>query len=123
MILGRNAGLWAGLVQSGLNLAAAIIVAVTNTPMSAADVAAFAAANAFGLVVVALIANSSDPSTVPTFALTTRAPDPASDTATASQPSAGTAPTVVPSSSPSEAGTAGSGPTPTADAAGGGPSE
>lgn len=74
MILGRNAGLWAGLVQAGLNLVAAIIVAVTNTPMSAADVAAFAAANSFGLVVVALIANASDPSTVPTFALTTQPP-------------------------------------------------
>lgn len=74
MILGRNAGLWGGLVQSALNVAAAVVVVLTNTNLSAPDVALFAALNAFGLAVVAVLANSSDPTTAPTFALTTKAP-------------------------------------------------
>lgn len=74
MILGRNPGLWAGLVQAGLNLVAAGVVVVTGHDMTAADLALFAAANAFGTVVIGLIANAADPTTAPTFALTTTPP-------------------------------------------------
>lgn len=74
MILGRNAGLWAALVQSGLNVAAAIIVVATNQPLSPADVALFAALNAMGLAIVGVIANVADPTTLPTFAMTTSPP-------------------------------------------------
>lgn len=74
MILGRNAGLWAGLVQSGLNVAAAVLVVATNAALTSGEVALFAALNAFGLAVVAVIANASDPSTLPTFAMTTKTP-------------------------------------------------
>ena len=71
MILGRNAGLWAGLVQAGLNLVAAFYVVIAGHDLTAATAAVFTAANAFGAVLVALIANSSDQGTLPTFAPTT----------------------------------------------------
>lgn len=96
MILGRNPGLWYGLIQAALNVAAAILVVVTNQPVSPAGVALFAALNGFGAAIVGVIANSSDPTTQPTFALTT-APPRTSSGGTASPPGTPTtAPTVAP---------------------------
>ncbi len=82
MILGRNAGLWAALVQAALNVAAAGVIVATGQDLSPAAVGLFAAVNALGLAVVGLLANGSDPSTVPTFAPTLQerrgsGPDPA----------------------------------------------
>ena len=70
MILGRNAGLWAALVQAGLNMAGAALVILSGAPLTAGEVGLFAAANAFGLSVVGLVANSSDAGSLPTFAPT-----------------------------------------------------
>lgn len=85
MILGRNAGLWAALIQAGLNMAGAALILVSGHPLSAADVGLFAAANAFGLAVVGLVANSSDAAALPTFAptLTDRRTVPPAGTAVA----------------------------------------
>lgn len=70
MILGRNAGLWAALVAAGVNLTAAGALVISGHPLGPDVLALFASVNAFGLVVVGLIANASDPTTVPTLAPT-----------------------------------------------------
>lgn len=61
MILGRNAALWAGLVQAVLNFAACALVVYLGQPLTADAVGLFAAANALGVVIVGLIANEVDP--------------------------------------------------------------
>lgn len=70
MILGRNAGLWTALTQAGLNVIAAALIVATGHPLDAAVAGLFAAVNAFGAVVVGLVANSSDAAALPTFAPT-----------------------------------------------------
>lgn len=104
MILGRNAGLWASFVQAALNVLAAAVVVSSGHDLTAATAALFVTLNAFGAITVGLIANASDPTTAPTFAMTTTAPiapsssssssstspirSPSSDAATTSSPSA-----------------------------------
>ena len=89
MIWGRNAGLWTGLVQAGLNLVAAAWVVLAGHDLTAAGAGLFAAANAFGAVLVALVANSSDTAALPTFAPTTRERRiPPAATATVTSPAA-----------------------------------
>jgi len=64
MIAGRNSGLWAALVQAFLNVVAAGYVVFSGVShLSAPDVAFFAALNAFGLAIVGVVANASDPTT------------------------------------------------------------
>lgn len=70
MILGRNAGLWAGLVSAGVSLLAATALVIAGHPLTPDVLALFASLNAFGLVSVGVIANHSDPTTVPTLAPT-----------------------------------------------------
>lgn len=74
MILGRNAGLWAGLMHAGVNVVMAAVVVISGHDLTAADIALFAAVNAFLAVSVGLIANASDPTTAPAFAWTTTPP-------------------------------------------------
>lgn len=104
MILGRNPGLWAGLVQAGINLVAAFIVVHQGTDLTAAEAAVLIAANAFGAAIVAVVANAGDPSTVPTFALTTH---PAADAAPS--PAASPSPTPAPTSAADVAGASATG--------------
>jgi hypothetical protein len=61
MILGRNAGLWLALVAGALNIA----VVVFGLPLAVDQVVAL---NGFALVLVGVVANESDPSTVGTLA-------------------------------------------------------
>jgi len=76
-ILGRNAGLWTGAIAAVLNALVLLgIWTLTSEQLAGVDVAAFA--------LVALIANASDPTTAPTFALTTKAPSSGSGTTTGS---------------------------------------
>lgn len=70
MILGRNAGLWAGLSQAAINVVALGLVVATGHPLTADVLALFAGVNALGAVLVAIVANESDPTTVPTLAPT-----------------------------------------------------
>jgi uncharacterized membrane protein len=67
MILGRNPALWLALVAAIVNVA----VVVFNLNLTADQIVAL---NALAFAVVGILANSSDPTTVGTFALTTRAP-------------------------------------------------
>lgn len=61
MILGRNAGLWAAVVQAALNVLAATLVIVNGRDLTPAELALFAAVNVFCGLVVGLIANEADP--------------------------------------------------------------
>ena len=65
MIAGRNSGLWAALIQAFLNVVAAGYVVFSGVShLSAPAVAFFAALNAFGLAIVGVVANASDPTTM-----------------------------------------------------------
>lgn len=87
MILGRNNALWVGAAAAILNALVVLgLWQISGVQLAAVDGAAFA--------VIGLIANASDPTTAPTFALTTKAP---SATTTPSIPSSTTA---APASSP-----------------------
>lgn len=80
MILGRNPALWAGLVAALLNVA----VIVFGIPLSTEGVAAL---NGLAIAFIAVLANSADPTTQPTFAPTFAAPtseSPLSSSATGS---------------------------------------
>lgn len=68
MILGRSPALWIAGVAAVLNVA----VIVFGVPLTAEGVAAL---NAAAIALIGLVANASDPTTAPTFALTTKAPD------------------------------------------------
>jgi hypothetical protein len=63
MILGRAPALWAALLAAILNVA----VVVFNVPLSGLQVGAL---NTLGLVTIGILANESDPRTVPTLAPT-----------------------------------------------------
>ena len=65
VILGRSPALWYALVVAALN--AGVVVFGVN--LTAEQLAAL---NAFALAVLGVIANESDPTTVPTFAPTLR---------------------------------------------------
>jgi len=92
MILGRNAGLWAALIQAGLNLVMGALVVVTGHALTADETALFGAANVFGLAIVGLIANASDQVSLPTFAPTLhdrRTTTPPAGSAAVAQPMVG----------------------------------
>lgn len=74
MILGRNAGLWAGLVQAGINLLGAVLVVTQGHDLTAAEAAVFFTGNVFGAALVGLVANAADPTTAATFAPTIQPP-------------------------------------------------
>ncbi len=63
MILGRSPALWLALVAAALN----VVVVVFGIPLSDVQVLAL---NGLAFAVVGVIANESDPRTVPTFAPT-----------------------------------------------------
>lgn len=86
MILGRNAGLWVGAGFAVLDVVAAAVVVLTGQPISPADAALFLALHAAIVAFVGLVANVADPTTVPTFALTTT-PTPAASTTSTGSPS------------------------------------
>ena len=65
MILGRSPALWAALVAAALNVA--LVLGLAH--LSVEQVAAL---NGLALAFIGVIANESDPTTVPTFALATR---------------------------------------------------
>lgn len=67
MILGRNPALWTALIAAILN----VLVIVIHVPISPDGLAAL---NILGVAVIGLIANASDPTTSPTFALTLKPP-------------------------------------------------
>ena len=70
MILGRNAAVWIGLVAAVLNMCVLVFGINLDGPQ-------LASLNAAAACLIGLVANSNDPTTVPTFALTTKAePDP-----------------------------------------------
>ncbi len=68
MILGRNPALWLGLIAALLNVAVGVF-GLNLTPDQLIEL------NALAFAIVAVIANEKDPSTVGTFALTTKAPN------------------------------------------------
>lgn len=86
-ILGRNAGLWVGAGSAILDLVLAIVVLVSHQPITPELGAVALAAHGVLVAIVGLIANASDPTTVPTFALTTSA---ASSSSSNPNPSGGT---------------------------------
>lgn len=67
MILGRNPALWLGLVGAILNAA----VVVLNIQLTTEQLVAL---NALAFAIVGIVANTADPTTAGTFALTTKAP-------------------------------------------------
>lgn len=67
MILGRNNALWAAAVAAIFNVLVVLgLWQISGLQLASVDGAAFA--------IIGLIANASDPTTAPTFALTTKAP-------------------------------------------------
>ncbi len=63
MILGRNRALWVALLGAFLNAVVVLgIIRLTSDQIASID--------ALGLAIIGIIANASDPTTVPTFALT-----------------------------------------------------
>lgn len=74
MILGRNAGLWSGVVAAAVNLIALALVVLDGRPLDAPTVALFAGVNLFLHLTVGLIANEADPTSAATFAATIHAP-------------------------------------------------
>ena len=71
MIFGRSPALWGALIAAGLN----VLVFVFGVHMSADQVGYL---NAFALVLIGIVANESDPTTVGTFAPTITRPVPTS---------------------------------------------
>lgn len=67
MILGRSPALWLSLVTAALN----VIVSLGIVSFTADQLAVL---NAFAIAVIGVIANETNPTTVGTFALTTKAP-------------------------------------------------
>lgn len=67
MILGRNPALWLALIQATLNVA----VVIFGVPWDATQIATL---NVFGVAIVGIVANQSDPTTAGTFEMTTKAP-------------------------------------------------
>ena len=67
MIFGRNPALWLALLQATLNVA----VVVLGVPWDTTQIAVL---NVFGVAIVGVVANSADPTTAATFAMTTKAP-------------------------------------------------
>lgn len=68
MIAGRNPALWLGLVAAVLNVAVGVFgIALTVDQLIQLNALAFA--------VVGVLANSADPTTAATFALTTKPPN------------------------------------------------
>ena len=57
MIAGRPSALWLGLIQAGLNVIAAFIVVSTGHELDTQTLALFAAFNALGAAVIAVLAN------------------------------------------------------------------
>lgn len=67
MIFGRSPALWLALVAAALN----VVVSLSIVSFSAEQLAVL---NAFAVAVIGVIANETNPTTVGTFALTTKAP-------------------------------------------------
>lgn len=67
MILGRNPALWLALVGAILNASVVVFGVVLTTDQ-------IVQLNALAFAIVGILANSADPTTVGTFALTTKAP-------------------------------------------------
>lgn len=67
MILGRSTVLWLALVAAALNVAT-VVFGINLSPDQ------IVALNAFAFAFVGFLANEADPTTVGTFALTTKAP-------------------------------------------------
>lgn len=67
MILGRNPALWLALVGASLNAAVVVFGIVLTTEQ-------IVQLNALAFAIVGILANAADPTTVGTFALTTKAP-------------------------------------------------
>jgi len=67
MILGRNPALWLALVAAVLNVAVSVFGIVLTTDQ-------LLTVNALAFALVGVLANSADPTTVGTFALTTKPP-------------------------------------------------
>ncbi len=65
MILGRNRALWVALLGAVLN--AIVVLGVLNLTSDQ-----IASLDGLGLALIGIIANASDPTTAPTFALTTK---------------------------------------------------
>ncbi len=57
MIAGRPTALWLGLLQAVLNVVAVIVVIYTGHELDAQMLALFAALNALGAAVIAILAN------------------------------------------------------------------
>lgn len=68
MILGRSPALWIAAVAAILNVA----VIVFGVSLTAEGIAAL---NAAAIALIGLVANATDPTTAPTFAMTTKAPN------------------------------------------------
>lgn len=68
MLLGRSPALWVAAVAAVLN----VLVIVFGVPLS---IDGLAALNVAAAALIGLIANASDPTTAPTFALTTKPPN------------------------------------------------
>lgn len=73
MILGRNPALWLALLAAALNVA----VVVFGVQLTMEQIAVL---NAFFVAIIGFVANEKDPTTLPTFALTTSADKRAGDT-------------------------------------------
>lgn len=74
-ILGRSPALWVALIAAAINVG----VGVFGLPLTVDQITEL---NALALAAIAIVANASQPGTVPTFALTTRAPNPDSTSST-----------------------------------------
>lgn len=59
MIAGRAAALWLGLIQAVINVIAAAVVLITGTPLTVEMLGLFAALNAAGAAIVAVVANQT----------------------------------------------------------------
>lgn len=92
LILGRSPAMWAAFLQALLN----VIVGVFGIPLSQDQVIEL---NALGVVAIGLLANSTDPRTVPTLALTTRAPSSTPTTSSTSSTPTADSPSAMASSS------------------------
>ena len=96
MILGRSTALWIAVVAALLN----VLVIVFRVPLTAEGIAAL---NTLAIVLIGLVANETNPTTVPTFAWTTKSPDESvlsSSSFMASSSASGDASTHPPSDSP-----------------------
>ncbi len=73
MILGRNPALWLALLAAALNVA----VVVFGVQLTMEQIAVL---NAFFVAIIGFVANEKDPTTLPTFAMTTSVGKRAGDT-------------------------------------------